>query len=166
LLNELASLWSVPIRDVSKSGSEMYWYTVKCRRTFALLQWRPVPLLEDVALLEERWHPSDHYENAVIRRPEMSALYDAEYAIGGGAPTRRSHLFRSSLSRLRHERMQRPVPICSELIFESAAGRHKLSDTDRSLDARPSPSRGRGRLQIIVPLPRMPCRRADSDVTS
>ena len=67
-------------------------------------------------------------------------LCNDEDAIGGGALSTRSHLLQSSSSRLRHPRMHQPVPNCSELKFGIAAGRHKLSDTDRWLDARPSPS--------------------------
>jgi len=94
-------------------------------------------------------------------------LCNDEYAIGGGALSRRCHLLQSSSSRLRHQRTHERVPNCSELIFDIAAGRHKLSDTDRWLDARPwrQASRGRGKLQVIVPLQRVPCRGADSDVT-
>jgi hypothetical protein len=80
---------------------------------------------------------SGHYGNAVIRRSEMSSgcVTKEVYATGGGALARRSHLLQSLSSRLRHERMHQPVPICPDVIFGTAAGRHKLSDTDSLLEA-------------------------------
>jgi hypothetical protein len=95
-----------------------------------------VPLLEDVALegrgqhgVRPPWKRSDQKV-----RDEQPLCNDA-YATGGGAVARQSHLHQAPSSRLRHERMHLPVPISSDVIFGAAAGRHKLSDTDSSLQA-------------------------------
>jgi hypothetical protein len=88
------------------------------------------------------------------------------YATCSGALAIQFRLFQSPSSRLRHWGVHQPVPIYSEMIFEVAAHRHRLSDNGSLLDPRPSPSRGRGRLQVVVPQQRMPCRGADGDVTS
>jgi hypothetical protein len=51
---------------------KVHWGTSRVRGSFVLPQWRPVPLLKDVALLEAGI-ASGHYEDAVIRRAEMSS---------------------------------------------------------------------------------------------
>jgi hypothetical protein len=116
--------------DTGKRGTCL-WF-----ESLVLPQWRPVPLLEDVALegrgqhgIRPRWKRSDQKV-----RDEERLCNDA-YATGGGAVASRSHLFQAPWSRLRHERMHLPVPISSDVIFGTAAGRHKLSDTDSSLQA-------------------------------
>jgi hypothetical protein len=114
-------------------------YMAPVWRDIVLPQWRPVPLLEDVALLAKRPRggiASGHCEEGVIKKARDGQwLCNNGYATGSGALSRRSHLFESRSSRLRHQRMHGPVPTYSEVIFDVAAGRHKLSDTDSSLGA-------------------------------
>ncbi|KAH7382681.1 hypothetical protein DE146DRAFT_636828 [Phaeosphaeria sp. MPI-PUGE-AT-0046c] len=79
---------------------------------FILPQWRPVPLLEDVALVltrrQLRVRPLSSCGDQKVR--DGQRLCNDGYATGGGALPRQCSLFQTLLSRLRHQRMQESNP--------------------------------------------------------